>query len=105
MQWYQHEATRRGLARVQDHDDLLEMVRLHFEAARAVDGELALGRRAPPLLEAHSPVHQYEHGPHHRFTGHVQDHLLTNRHVDLLPARSGLPVRDGDVDGQCVVIS
>jgi hypothetical protein len=37
-------------------------------------------------------------------TGHVQDHLLTNPSVDLLPARSGLPTSDGDVDGQCFVI-
>jgi hypothetical protein len=102
MQWYQHEANETRLARVQDHNDLLKMMRLHFEAPRAVDGELTLRRRnrlhlARPTNMSMDLIIGV--------TRCVQDHLLTNRHVDLLPTRSGLPIRDRDVDGQRVVTS
>ncbi len=102
MQWYQHEANETRLARVQDHNDLLKMMRLHFEAPRAVDGELTLRRRnrlhlARPTNMSMDLIIGV--------TRCVQDHLLTNRHVDLLPAQSGLPIRDRDVDGQRVVTS
>ena len=55
VQRYQHEMAKPGLARVQDHDGLLEMVRLHFKAARAlrVNDPLA-GLPAAPA--AHSPL-------------------------------------------------
>ena len=46
MQWYQYEASEAELARVQDHNDLLKMMGLNFEASKAVDRELTL--RPPP---------------------------------------------------------
>jgi hypothetical protein len=80
------------------------MVRLRFEAACTVAGERPRGRLAS--LHRQLVTLPTNMGVDHivGITGHVQDHLLTNPYVDLLPARSGLPSIDGDVDGQCVVI-
>src|SRR4029453_12093743 len=46
VQRYQHKNDRAALTRVKDQDGLLEMVRLHLEAARAVQRERAFGRLA-----------------------------------------------------------
>jgi hypothetical protein len=67
------------------------MVRLHIEAARAVEGE-------PPRGRLPSLHRQLVAGPTNMgvdlivgIAGHIQDHLLTNPCIDLLPARSVFP--------------
>jgi hypothetical protein len=73
------------LARVQDHNDLLKMMRLHLEAPGAVNGELALRWRASLHLKLITRATNMGMDLIIGITGHVQDHLLANRHVDLLP--------------------
>jgi hypothetical protein len=90
------------LARVQDHNDLLKMMRFHLEAPRAVNSELTIRRGARLNLKLITRPTNMGMDLIINVTGHVQDHLLTNRHVDLLPAWSRLPVRNGDVDRQGV---
>jgi hypothetical protein len=66
------------LARVQDHNDLLKMMRLHLEAPRTVNSELTLRRRARLNLKRITRPTNMGMDLIIDVTGHVQDHLLTN---------------------------
>jgi hypothetical protein len=62
------------------------MVCLHLEAARAIAGKFSLGWPASMHRQLVAPTNvgvDLIIG----ITGHVQDHLLTNPYVDLLPIR------------------
>ncbi len=89
--------------RVQDHDDLLEMVGLDFEAAWTLQNERPPGRPTGlygKLIAISTNVCvNFIVG----VTDHVQDHFLAYSYVDLFPIRSGLSLDDDDVDGECVV--
>jgi hypothetical protein len=85
MQWYQHEASEPELARVQDHNDLLKMMRLHFEAARAVDAELTLRRRARLYLKLIARPTNVRMDLIIGVTRHVQDHLLATGTLIFFP--------------------
>src|SRR5215217_5012817 len=103
MQRYEHEVATPELARVQDHDDLLEMVRLHSETARVLERERSPGRSACPHRQLIALSANMRMDLVVDITGHVQDHFLAHPYVDLFPIGHGLATRDRDVDGQGVV--
>src|SRR5512133_65592 len=79
------------------------MVRLHFEAAWAVDGERSLGGRACLYWQLIAGPTDMCMDLIVGIARHAQDHGLPHPYVDLLSARDGLSVRDGDLDSECVV--
>src|SRR6187549_1356153 len=92
-----------GLARVQDHNDLLEMVRFDFETTGTVEGKLSVRRRTRLHRQFITLATNVSMDFVVGVADHVQDHLLAHAYVDLLSAGDGLALGDGDVDSECIV--
>ena len=81
-----------NLAGIQDHNDLLEVMRLHLKTPGTRHGEGSCGRFSGLHLEFLAVAAGMGVDLIILVASDLQDHLLADRDVDLLPLGSTLPL-------------
>ena len=87
-----------NLAGIQDHNDLLEVMRLHLKTPGTRHGEGSCGRFSGLHLEFLAVAAGMGVDLIILVASDLQDHLLADRDVDLFAARVDFAVDDRDVD-------